>query len=170
MTAAAENLAQRLRDGQTVRVKVYDKAAGVLAPGRKASMADDWAPRAGHAGERCFCAHARAAPIFGAARGAGRDGFQWKSIASGSGCNDQALSLRISSASGGSAADVPPSAATGAAVEPVRALRCTSAFSGPASGVAGDRGDDLAGVQRAKRSAVIGTTVSSSSGRRSRAA
>ena len=27
-------------------------------------MADDRAPRAGHAGERCFCAHARAAPIF----------------------------------------------------------------------------------------------------------
>jgi hypothetical protein len=37
-------------------------------------------------------------------------------------------------------------------------------FSGPASGVAGDRGDDLAGVQRTKRSAVIGRTVSSSSG------
>jgi len=43
-------------------------------------------------------------------------------------------------------------------------------FSGPASGVAGDRGDDLAGVQRTKRSAVIGRTASSSSGRRSRAA
>ena len=62
-------------------------------------MADDWAPRAGHAGERCFCADARAAPIFGAGRGVHRDGFQWKSIASGSGCNDQALSLRIFSAS-----------------------------------------------------------------------
>ena len=43
-------------------------------------------------------------------------------------------------------------------------------FSGPASGVAGDRGDDLAGVQRTKRSAENGTSASSSSGRRSRAA
>ena len=46
----------------------------------------------------------------------------------------------------------------------------SKAFSGLAPGVAGDRGDDLAGVQRTKRSAVIGRTVSSSSGRRSRAA
>ncbi len=44
------------------------------------------------------------------------------------------------------------------------------AFSGPASGVAADQGDDLADVQRTKRSAVIETPVSSSSGRRSRAA
>jgi len=46
----------------------------------------------------------------------------------------------------------------------------TDAFSGPASGMAGDLGDDLTGVQRTKRSAVIGTPVSSSSGPRSRAA
>ena len=58
-----------------------------------------------------------------------------------------------------------PSAATGAAAEPVRANR---GFSGPASGVAGDRGDDLGGVQRTERSGVNGTPVSSSSGRRSR--
>jgi len=32
MTAAAENLAQRLREGQTVRVKVYDKAAPSQRP------------------------------------------------------------------------------------------------------------------------------------------
>ena len=53
-----------------------------------------------------------------------------------------------------------------------RSSRCEhiNAFSGPASGVAGDRGDDLAGVQRTKRSGVSGTLVSSSSGRRSRAA
>ena len=38
-----------------------------------------------------------------------------------------------------------------------------NAFSGPASGMAGDRGDDLAGVQRTKRSGVNGTPVSSSS-------
>ena len=43
-------------------------------------------------------------------------------------------------------------------------------FSGPASGMAGDRGDDLAGVQRTKRSGVNGTPLSSSSGPRSRAA
>jgi hypothetical protein len=42
------------------------------------------------------------------------------------------------------------------------------AFSGPASGMAGDRGDDLAGVQRTKRSGVSGTPVSSSSWPRSR--
>ena len=41
-------------------------------------------------------------------------------------------------------------------------------FSGPASGMAGDRGDDLAGVQRTKRGGVSGTPVSSSSGPRSR--
>jgi hypothetical protein len=46
---------------------------------------------------------------------------------------------------GGPAADVPPSAATGASVEPVRANRD---FSGRASGVAGDQDNDLAGVQR----------------------
>jgi hypothetical protein len=34
--------------------------------------------------------------------------------------------------------------------------------------MAGDRGDDLAGVQRTKRSGVNGTPVSSSSGPRSR--
>ena len=37
-----------------------------------------------------------------------------------------------------------------------------------ASGMAGDRSDDLAGVQRTKRSGVNGTSVSSSSGPRSR--
>ena len=41
-------------------------------------------------------------------------------------------------------------------------------FSGPASGMAGDRGDDLAGVQQTKRSGVNGAPVSSSSGPRSR--
>ena len=39
-----------------------------------------------------------------------------------------------------------------------------SLSSGPASGVAGDRGDDLAGVERPKRSAVSATPASSSSG------
>ena len=39
-----------------------------------------------------------------------------------------------------------------------------SVFSGPASGVAGDRGDDLAGAKRSKRSAVSAAPVSSSSG------
>ncbi len=42
------------------------------------------------------------------------------------------------------------------------------AFGGPASGMAGDWGDDLAGAQRTKRSGVSGTPVSSSSGPRSR--
>lgn len=46
---------------------------------------------------------------------------------------------------GGSATDVPPSAATGAAVEPARA---DLASGGPASGMAGGRGDDLARAQR----------------------
>ena len=46
---------------------------------------------------------------------------------------------------GGSASDVTPSAATGAAVEPVRALQAV-VFSDPASGVAGGRGGDLAGA------------------------
>ena len=41
-------------------------------------------------------------------------------------------------------------------------------FSGPASGMAGVRGDDLAGVQRTERSGVNGTPASSSSGPRSR--
>ncbi|MCK7494818.1 MAG: hypothetical protein MZW92_29685 [Comamonadaceae bacterium] len=36
--------------------------------------------------------------------------------------------------------------ATGAAVEPLRALRLHSVFSGPATGMAGDRGGDLAGA------------------------
>ena len=40
----------------------------------------------------------------------------------------------------------------------------TSLFGGTASGVAGDRGDDLAGVERPKRSAVSATPASSSSG------
>lgn len=65
--------------------------------------------------------------------------------------------------SGGPAADVPQSAATGAAVEPLRALHAPG-FSGPASGVAGDRGDDLTGVQRTQRSEENETPASSSSG------
>jgi hypothetical protein len=47
------------------------------------------------------------------------------------------------SSAGGPAADVLPSAATGAAVEPARAHQC---ICGPASGMAGDRGDDLGGA------------------------
>jgi hypothetical protein len=53
---------------------------------------------------------------------------------------------RTITSSGGSAADVPPSAATGAAVEPLRASLCIPAFSGPAPGLAGDRGGDLTGA------------------------
>jgi hypothetical protein len=54
---------------------------------------------------------------------------------------------RNSTSSGGPAADVTPSAANGAAVEPLRALRCITDFSGPgAPGLAGDRGDDLTGA------------------------
>lgn len=47
-----------------------------------------------------------------------------------------------------------------------RTSRCSpiNAFSGRASGVAGDRGDDLAGVKRSKRSDVSEAAVSSSSG------
>ena len=49
--------------------------------------------------------------------------------------------------SGGSATDVPPSAANGAAVEPMRALMGTPDFSGPgAPGLARDRGGDLPGA------------------------
>jgi hypothetical protein len=47
--------------------------------------------------------------------------------------------------SGGPAADVTPSAATGAAVEPLQALQCTG-VSRPGIGLGGDRGDDLAGA------------------------
>ena len=43
-------------------------------------------------------------------------------------------------------------------------------FSGPASGVAGDRGDDLAAAQPTERSVAREAAASSSSGRRSRAA
>ena len=78
-----------------------------------------------------------------------------------SGCSEAA---RNPTTTGASAADVPQSAATGAAVEPVRALQAFTAFSGPAAGLAGDRGDDLAGVQRTTRSGVNGTPASSSSG------
>jgi len=63
---------------------------------------------------------------------------------------------RTPTSSGGSAADVTPSAANGTAVEPLianfaaaqplRALLCIPAFSGPAPGMAGDRGGDLAGA------------------------
>ena len=47
-----------------------------------------------------------------------------------------------------------------------RTSRCSPIrlFSGPASGVAGDRGDDLAGVERSKRSAASAATASSSRG------
>jgi hypothetical protein len=62
---------------------------------------------------------------------------------------------------------VPSGEATGSAVEPGRADQFI-AFSGPASGMAGGRGGDLAGVQRTERSAENGTPVSSSSGPRSR--
>ena len=48
-----------------------------------------------------------------------------------------------------------------------RSLQC---ISGPASGVAGGRGDDLNGVKRTQRSVESATPVSSSRGRRSRAA
>jgi len=67
--------------------------------------------------------------------------------------------------SGAPAADVTPSAATGAAVEPLRALPCNWGFSGPASGMAGDRGGDLVGVQRTQRSEENETPARSSSGR-----
>ena len=53
-----------------------------------------------------------------------------------SGCSE---TDRTFTSSSGSAADVPPSAANGAAVEPLRAL-LHSVFSGPAPGLAGDRG------------------------------
>jgi len=48
--------------------------------------------------------------------------------------------------SGAPAADVTQSAANGAAVEPLRTPPWIPAFSGPASGSAGDRGGDLAGA------------------------
>ena len=70
---------------------------------------------------------------------------------------------------GASAARVPPSEPK--AQRLVRGPSRLDHFillSGPASGVAGDRGDDLAGVQRTKRSGVDGTPVSSSGGPRSR--
>ena len=70
-----------------------------------------------------------------------------------SGCSE---GDRTPPSSGGPAAAMPPSTANGAAVEPLvagcaaasplRALPCTYAFSGPASGMAGDRGGDLAGA------------------------
>lgn len=69
--------------------------------------------------------------------------------------------------SGGSADGVTPSAATGAAFEPVRSLRGFAVFglpSGPASGMAGDRGDDLTGGTGPERSDGSGPHVSSSSG------
>jgi len=95
------------------------------------------------------------------------------------GCSEDDQTL---TSSGGSAADVTPSAANGAAVEPLiadfaaaqplRALLCTPAFSGPATGMAGDRGGDLAGAapSEAQRSAANCKPVSSPSGPRSRAA
>jgi len=68
--------------------------------------------------------------------------------------------------SGGSANGVTPSAATGAAFEPMRSLQGFTdpkAPSGPASGMAGDRGDDLAGGTGPERSGGSGSNVSSSS-------
>ena len=69
--------------------------------------------------------------------------------------------------SGGSADGVTPSAATGAAFEPLRSLQGFTdpkASSGPASGMAGDRGDDLTGGTGPQRSGGIGPNASSSSG------
>jgi hypothetical protein len=56
---------------------------------------------------------------------------------------------------------VPQSAAAGAAVEP---LEDFGAFGGPASGVAGDRGDDLCGARSDEAQRRPSTTFSSSSG------
>jgi hypothetical protein len=77
--------------------------------------------------------------------------------------------------SGGSAGGVTPSAATGAAFEPLRSLQDFGvsdirSSSGPATGMAGDRGDDLAGGTGPQRSGGSGPSVSSSSGLRCRAA
>ena len=69
--------------------------------------------------------------------------------------------------SGGSADGVTPSAATGAAFEPLRSpqgFAVSGSPSGPASGMAGDRGDDLAGRTGPERSGGSGTNISSSSG------
>jgi hypothetical protein len=75
---------------------------------------------------------------------------------------------RNTTSSGGPAADVTPSEPKVSDWRGGRAAASTSKnFSGPASGMAGDRGDDLAGVQRTKRSGVNGTPGSSSSGPRS---
>ena len=69
--------------------------------------------------------------------------------------------------SGDSADGVTPSAATGATFEPLRSLQWFTVSgipSGPASGMAGDRGDDLAGGTGPQRSGGSGPNVSSSSG------
>ena len=69
--------------------------------------------------------------------------------------------------SGDPADGVTPSAATGAAFEPMRSLQgfaVSGISSGPASGTAGDRGDDLAGGTGSQRSGGSGPNVSSSSG------
>lgn len=77
---------------------------------------------------------------------------------------------RTITSSGGAAADVPPSAATGAAVEPLRALRCTR------SSAARLRAWRVTGVafgtaqHRAERSAATCEPARSPSGRRSCAA
>ena len=78
-----------------------------------------------------------------------------------SGCSE---AVRTLTSGGASAADVPPSKATGAAVEPLRALQ--TVFNGPASGVAGDRGGDLAG-RREQRAALPGQVVKRASFARS---
>ena len=60
-----------------------------------------------------------------------------------------------------------PSEATGAAFEPMRSLQgfaVSGIPSGPASGMAGDRGDDLAGGTGPERRGGSGPTASSSSG------
>jgi len=70
----------------------------------------------------------------------------------------QSKDARNITSSGDPAADVTPSEPEVSDWRGGRAAASTQkAFSGPASGMAGDRGDDLAGVQRTKRSAVIGT-------------
>ena len=69
--------------------------------------------------------------------------------------------------SGDSADGVTPSAATGATFEPLRSLQWFTVSgipSGPASGMAGDRGDDLADGTRPQRSGGSGPSASSSSG------
>jgi hypothetical protein len=70
------------------------------------------------------------------------------------GRRSRAKSTALFTRCGASATDVTPSAANGAAVEPLRALHFGCSHSGgPASGMAGGRDDDLARAQRAKQNA-----------------